>query len=87
MRKATSLLAAVTAACGLLLPATDAQAVVIRHFTNCTALNHRYPHGVGRRDAHDHTSGTPVTNFFRNNRLYAVNADHDRDHDHIACER
>jgi hypothetical protein len=45
-----------------------------------------YPHGVGRRHAHDHTSGTPVRNFFRHNRLYAANTGSDRDGDHIACE-
>jgi hypothetical protein len=29
----------------------------------CSHVNAKYPHGVGRRFAHDHTSGTPVTNF------------------------
>jgi hypothetical protein len=46
-----------------------------------------YPHGVGKRGAHDHTSGRPVTNFFRNNRLYAANTSLDRDRDGIACEK
>jgi hypothetical protein len=30
---------------------------------NCTAVNKRYPHGVGKVGAHDKTSGVPVTNF------------------------
>ncbi len=30
---------------------------------NCTNLNKKWPHGVGRRGAHDKTSGDPVTNF------------------------
>jgi hypothetical protein len=86
MRKLPSILAAGATACALLVPATAANAVVIRHFANCTAMHKRYPHGVGRRYAHDHTSGTPVTNFFRNNALYLANSSMDRDHDRIACE-
>ena len=58
---------------------------------NCTAVNHRYPHGVGRNNAHDHTSGVPVTNFKHSTRLYKIamhyNKGLDRDHDGIACEK
>jgi hypothetical protein len=40
--------------------------------------------------AHDQTSGTPVTNFKRSNRIYGNAMDHnrdlDRDRDKIACE-
>ena len=60
---------------------------------NCTHVHAKYRHGVGRLRAHDHTrSGTnPVTNFYRNTRLYNVamryNSDLDRDRDGIACER
>jgi len=60
-------------------------------YDNCTNYNNRYPHGVGRRHAHDHTTGTPVTNFRHSNRLYRRamnhNRDLDRDRDHIACEQ
>ena len=45
-----------------------------------------YPHGVGRAHAHDHTSGRPVTNFYRNTALYTANSRSDRDKDGIACE-
>lgn len=59
-------------------------------YKNCTHLNAKYHQGVGRFGAHDHTSGKPVTNFFRSNRLYAIaikwNAGLDRDRDKIACE-
>jgi hypothetical protein len=58
-----------------------------RSFRNCTALNRVYPHGVGTRHARDHTSGTPVTNFKRSNRLYWANDGLDRDKDRIACEK
>lgn len=58
---------------------------------NCTNFNKRFPHGVGTRRAHDKTSGTPVTNFRRSNRLYwraeRHNPDLDRDNDRIACEK
>ena len=58
------------------------------NFSNCSALNHVFPHGVGEWGAHDHTSGSnPVTNFTRSNPWYLANSSHDRDHDHIACER
>src|SRR3954454_14452740 len=75
-------------------PAADATA---RHFSSCTAMNRVYPHGVGLFGAHDHTSGTPVTNFKRSGPLYWANNgprntstgeyDLDRDNDHIACEK
>jgi len=57
---------------------------------SCTQVHTRYPHGVGRVGAHDHTSGVPVTNFKRSNRLYRLavrnNRGLDRDRDGIACE-
>jgi len=56
-------------------------------YPNCKALNRHYPHGVGRWGARDHTSGTPVTNFKRSNRLYRQNKARDADHDGIACEK
>jgi hypothetical protein len=60
---------------------------------NCTIVNKRFPHGVGRFGAHDRTkSGAdPVRNFRRNNRLYReamrYNRGLDRDNDKIACEK
>jgi hypothetical protein len=60
-------------------------------YKNCTALNKKYRHGVGRANAHDKTSGTPVTTFVRSNRLYRLamsyNKGLDRDKDGIACEK
>jgi hypothetical protein len=56
-------------------------------YRNCTALHTRYPHGVGRIGAHDHTSsGDPVTGFRRSNVLYLANRGLDRDKDGVACE-
>ena len=59
---------------------------------NCTSVNKKYPHGVGRKTAHDHvSSGTPVTNFRHSNKLFkkamAHNKGLDRDKDKIACEK
>ena len=52
----------------------SAKAPMASKFRNCKALNRVYPHGVGRYGARDHTSsGTPVTNFRRSNRLYRLN--------------
>lgn len=63
--------------------------IAAKHYTNCTALNRVYPHGVGRIGAVDHVrAGTArVTNFTRNNRVYNANSGSDRDHDKIACEK
>ncbi|SFC29709.1 Excalibur calcium-binding domain-containing protein [Nocardioides terrae] len=59
---------------------------------NCTALNKKFPHGVGKAKAHDHvSSGTPVTSFKRSDKLFnqamRYNKGLDRDHDKIACEK
>jgi hypothetical protein len=55
---------------------------------NCTNFNRKYPHGVGRRGAHD--QGGDVTDFKRSNKIYNAaeshNPDLDRDNDRIACE-
>ena len=60
-------------------------------YKNCTNLNKKYKHGIGRAHARDRTSGTPVTTFLRSDRLYRIamsyNRGLDRDHDGIACER
>ncbi len=56
---------------------------------NCTNLNQKWPHGVGRRDAVD--QGGSVTTFLRSNRKYRRAVNHnstlDRDKDKIACEK
>lgn len=58
---------------------------------NCTRVDKRYPHGVGRVGARDRSSGEPVTNFTRSNYLYRVamryNRGLDRDRDGITCEK
>jgi hypothetical protein len=58
---------------------------------NCAQVNQKYPHGVGLPGARDKTSGTPVTTFKRNTRLYRIamknNKGLDRDKDGIACEK
>jgi Excalibur calcium-binding domain len=60
-------------------------------YQNCTNLNRKYPHGLGRANARDKTSDDPVTNFKRSTKLYRVAMSHnkglDRDKDGIACEQ
>jgi len=48
-----------------------------------------YPHGVGRKGARDHVSGTsrPVTNFYVSTTIYNANTGRDRDKDGVACEK
>ena len=62
---------------------------VLRRFRNCAELNAVYPHGVGRSDAVDSTSGTErVTTFLVDDALYLVQPGTlDRDNDGIACEK
>lgn len=64
---------------------------VPKPWKNCTQVNKRYAHGVGKVGAYDRTSGDPVTNFRRSNKLYRLalkyNRGLDRDHDGIACEK
>ena len=81
MRKRT-LLIAVIATGGL---AGTAEAA--KDYSNCTALDKDYRHGVGRPGAKNKTSETPVTNFKRSKRLYRANKESDADGDGIACEK
>jgi hypothetical protein len=72
-------------------PAVQTTARIPALYKNCTNLNKKYRHGVGRVNARDKTSGTPVTTFKRSNRLYRLamsyNKGLDRDKDGIACEK
>ena len=78
-------IATTAATLGICLPASAGGI-----YANCTALHTRWPHGVGRTHAHDHTSGTPVTSFTHSTRLYKRAMNHnsrlDADKDGIACE-
>jgi hypothetical protein len=86
---AVAALALALAAPGTTAVATNAAAPAL--FKNCTNLNKKYPHGVGRANARDKTSGEPVTNFKRSTPLYrramSYNKRLDRDKDGIACEK
>jgi Excalibur calcium-binding domain len=76
-------------------PAADGEAAIPYLWQNCTHVHTKYRHGVGKVGAHDRTSGTPVTTFYRSTRLYnramSYNRERgynlDRDHDGIACEK
>ncbi|QKE84142.1 excalibur calcium-binding domain-containing protein [Arthrobacter sp. NEB 688] len=89
----TSSAAAVVAAVAVALtigPAAPAGAVT-GTWKNCTSVNKKYPHGVGKAKARDRTSGKPVTTFRKSDSLYAqamrANKGLDRDKDGIACEK
>jgi hypothetical protein len=76
-------------------PAPAATSAVPYLWQNCTHVHTKYRHGVGKVGAHDRTSGTPVTTFYRSTRLYNIAMSYnrergynlDRDHDGIACEK
>lgn len=81
------------AAIGLALAATGTTVPANAHTTgihdNCTNLNKKWPHGVGKRHARD--KGGNVTNFKRSTKLYRIANNHnstlDGDNDGIACEK
>lgn len=62
-------------------------------FKNCTALNKKYPHGVGKsrsvkdRNSKGQSVANPVTTFKVSKALYLANKSKDRDKDGIACEK
>jgi Excalibur calcium-binding domain len=74
---------------GSAVPAASVQVPAL--YKNCTNLNKRYPHGIGRVGARDRTTGDPVRNFRRSNLLYrramSFNRRLDGDKDGIACEQ
>jgi hypothetical protein len=87
------LLAFACLACALSIGSASAAALAQPRWTiNCTQLNKKYSHGVGRATARDRVRGksAPVTTFKRSNRLYRTamrwNSDLDRDKDGVACE-
>lgn len=91
MRRANLAIALGVVASTLAVGFSSAPADASSVWANCTAVHHKYSHGVGRLGAHDHVaSGTPVTNFKRSNTLFQTAMNHnkglDRDHDKIACE-
>ena len=90
-RKLIALFVAVMAGLIVLASASAAREAIPYRWKNCTIVNKRFPHGVGKLRAHDRTSGTPVTNFRRSTRLYneamRYHPGLDRDKDGIACEK
>jgi hypothetical protein len=91
--KRSAVVAALTATLVLAAPvgATTHQASMPWLWKNCSHVNSKYHHGVGKRYAVDKTSGEKVTNFKRSTLLYrramSYNKGLDRDHDGIACEK
>lgn len=93
--RGTSRLGSIVVAVGMAGFAVTAPMSADAHTTgihdNCTNLHKKWPHGVGRKNAHDHTSGTPVKNFFHSTKQYNLAVDHngtlDADKDGIACEQ
>jgi hypothetical protein len=96
MKLAINRVRALVAAGAIVLSAAPAPAAADSSATpwlwqRCSHVNTKYHHGVGKRYAHDRTTGTPVTNFYRSTRLYNIamsyNRTLDRDKDGIACEK
>jgi hypothetical protein len=86
-----SLIASVALLLAAPAAAVGASAAMPALYKNCTNLNKKYPHGLGKANALDKTSDEPVTTFKRSTRLYKTamswNKRLDRDKDGIACEK
>jgi len=88
---ATAMLGSVFSAAAAIAPAEAASRPAWTK--NCTKLNQKYPHGIGKAKATDSVSSgkSRVTNFKRSNSLYKLamsyNRGLDRDHDGVACEK
>lgn len=82
---ATALAAVLALSVGVAAPAAATPKV----YKNCTELNEKYSHGVGKKGAKDKVSGSsrPVTNFKVDTALYTANKRSDRDKDGVACEK
>src|SRR5262249_58686589 len=64
----SALMVTATVAAGIFLGAERAPAAasaVPYVWQNCTHVHTKYRHGVGKVGAHDRTTGTPVTMFYR----------------------
>jgi len=81
----------VLAAAVALLGLTASPSTAAPNYKNCTELQKTYPHGIGKADARDKTSGRPVTTFKKDtagyNKAIRANSGLDRDKDGIACEK
>lgn len=100
MHRALRLSVALAAALAVAAPAAGAASAAVSGptlgtaiptlYKNCTALNKKYPHGVGRANARD-KSPKPVTTFKRSTKIYNTAMSHnkrlDGDKDGIACEK
>ncbi len=87
MSVATALLPDAVAASAA--PAPSLVMPTAKRYSNCTQLNKKYKHGVGKKGARDKVRGKtkPVRNFKVSNALYSANRHSDRDRDGIACEK
>ncbi|GAA2669617.1 excalibur calcium-binding domain-containing protein [Actinoplanes palleronii] len=83
------LVLALAAGGGAVLASPAEAAVTIKTFKNCTELNKKYKHGVGKKGAKDKVRGKTkaVTTFYVNTKLYNANKKSDRDKDGVACEK
>jgi hypothetical protein len=79
-------LAGVLATLLLITLASPAEAVKIKKFKNCTAMNKVYPHGVAKKGYSKTASGLTGDPFV-NTKLYNKNSGSDRDKDGVACEK
>jgi hypothetical protein len=90
-RRAAAGFVLVTSCAALVATTTTPALAAAVSYKNCTELHKSYPHGLGRANAKDKTSGKPVTSFKKDTRAYNLamskNRDLDRDRDGIACEK
>lgn len=67
--------------------AADASTFPTKKYTNCKALNKKYPGGVARSANVTNSGGATHYAPTISAKIYKENKSKDRDHDGIACER
>jgi Excalibur calcium-binding domain len=90
IRKSVPVVVAALTAFGLFGMSAPAQAALpkAKAYSNCTALNKVYKHGVAKKGGKDKVrSGKPVKNFTVYTAAYNKNTKLDRDKDGVACEK
>lgn len=86
-------IAVLASAAGVVLPVTASHAATTEvhaaTYSNCTALNRDYPHGISNRHLTRHQwirRGASGKGAYRPRIYRLVHNNLDRDNDHIACE-
>lgn len=87
MRKISTIVLAISLVVSGHFSTTAIAGIASKKFSNCKALNKKYPGGVAKSGSVTNTGGTTHFAPTVSAKIYKENKSKDRDHDGIACER